>query len=445
MILVLKLIKFFTFIKTKNLLNMQYNRRRFLKSAGAGLAASVLVSNNILGNISEKQPGYLMSLSNNDESYWEFLKSQFSLRENLLYFNNGSLGPSPEYVIDRTEKYRRTLDAFPSRYMWGGWNEEKENVRELLASFLSVDPETIGLIHNTSEGMNLFAQSFDLKPGDEIILADHEHRTGVAPFEYYCESRGVKLVRPVLPILPSGIDEIVDVYRKAITKKTRLISMVHMTNTNGMILPVKEVSEMAHKKDILVCVDAAQTIGMIRTDLNELGCDFYAASGHKWLWGPKGTGILYAVKAKQDLLKPLMVSNSWKDSNIRMFEDYNTRNLPEVLGLGTAVEFNNIIGQEKKELRIYELKHYFRGILGDDSRFKIKTPEDDSLSAGIQVIEVVDKNVNKAASYLIEEHNIDCRPMTGHKLNALRISLSPFNTKADVDVLVKALIALASS
>ena len=147
--------------------------------------------------------------------------------------------------------------------------------------------------------MNLFARSFDLKAGDEIILADHEHRTGVAPFKYYCELRGVKLVRPVLPILPSSEEEIIDLYRKSITKRTKLISMVHMTNTNGMILPVKEVSELAHKRDINVCVDAAQTLGMIRTDIDDLGCDFYAASGHKWLWGPKGTGILYAAKSKQ--------------------------------------------------------------------------------------------------------------------------------------------------
>lgn len=422
---------------------MSYNRRRFLKSAGTGLAASMLLSNNVFGSIKVAGKNKIFDSSGSDESYWEFLKSQFSLKEGLLYFNNGSLGPSPEYVIDRNEKFRRLLDSFPSKYMWGGWNDDKEDVRKSVAKYLSVDPETIGLIHNTSEGMNLFARSFNLKAGDEVILADHEHKTGVAPFKYYCESRGVKLVRPVLPVLPSSEEEIVDIYRKAITKRTRLISMVHMTNTNGMILPVKKVSEVAHKQEIHVCVDAAQTISMIRTDLNDLGCDFYAASGHKWMWGPKGTGILYAVKSKQHLLKPLMVSNNWEERSIRMFEDYNTRNLPELLGLGAAVEFNNIIGQEKKEKRIFELKHYFREKMNDDARFIFKTPLADNLSAGIQVVEVAGKNVNKAAAFLIEKHNIDCRPMTSHKLNALRISLSPFNTIADIDILIDALRSFA--
>ncbi len=422
---------------------MLYNRRRFLKSAGAGLAVSVLANNKIIAGKADLDNVEMLSYSGTDESYWEFLKSQFSLRDGLFYFNNGSLGPSPEYVIDRTEKFRRTLDSFPSKFMWGGWNAEKEVVRKSIADYLSADPETIALIHNTSEGMNLFARSFDLKAGDEIILADHEHRTGVAPFEYYCELRGVKLIRPVLPILPSSEEEILDIYRKSITKRTKLISMVHMTNTNGMILPVKQVSELAHQRDINVCVDAAQTIGMIRTDINDLGCDFYAASGHKWLWGPKGTGILYAAKPKQSLLKPLMVSNNWNEINIRMFEDYNTRNLPELLGLGAAVDFNNIIGQEKKELRIFELKHYFRSKMAEDKSFIFKTPLSDKLSAGLQVVEVAGKDVNEAAKYLIEDHNIDCRPMTSHKLNALRISLSPFNTLRDIDLLIDALRSFA--
>lgn len=384
-------------------------------------------------------------LSNNftDESYWEFLKSQFSLLEGMRYFNNGSLGPSPEYVIDRTEKYRRTLDAYPSKYMWGGWNDEKEDVRKLIATLLGADKEEIAIIHNTSEGMNIFSRSFNLREGDEVILADHEHRTGVAPFEYFCQGRGVKLIRPVLPVLPESGEELLDVYRRAITPRTKLISMVHMTNTNGMILPVKEVSALAHSKGIMVCVDAAQSVGHIKTDVKELGCDFIAASGHKWLWGPKGTGILYAARDKQHLLSPLMVSQNWSDTSIRMFEDYNTRNLPELLGLGTAIDFNNIIGTGKKEQRIYELKRYFRSMIEGQKKFILKTPAPDDLSAGIQVVEIEGIDVVKAASQLFDKFNIDCRPMTGHQLNALRISLSPFNTMEDVDYLVSSLNSLS--
>jgi len=404
-----------------------------------GIAAAFLLPVNAGAGSTIKYQPYHNDTRADDETFWKLVKSQFSLEDGLLYFNNGSLGPSPEYVIDKTERFRRTLDGFPSRYMWGGWNDQKEDVRKRIAAYFSVDSEEIAIIHNTTEGMNLFARSFDLKAGDEIILADHEHRTGVAPYEYFCEARGVKLVRPVLPILPSDQEEIIDIYKKSITGKTRLISMVHMTNTNGMFLPVREVSEIAHSKGINVCVDAAQTAGMVKTSLGDLGCDFYAASGHKWLFGPKGTGVLWAAKDKQHMLKPLILSNNWENINIRMFEDYNTRNLPELLGLGSAVDYNNLIGQERKEQRIYMLKKYFRNQFEDDRRFDFKTPGPDNMSCGIQVIEVRGKEATDVQKHLFDKYGIDCRPMTSHNLNALRISLSVFNTIEDVGILVEGL------
>ena len=138
-----------------------------------------------------------------------------------------------------------------------------------------------------------------------------------------------------------------------------------------------------------------------------------------------------------------MVSQNWSDTSIRMFEDYNTRNLPELLGLGTAIDFNNIIGTGKKEQRIYELKRYFRSMIEGQKKFILKTPAPDDLSAGIQVVEIEGIDVVKAASQLFDKFNIDCRPMTGHQLNALRISLSPFNTMEDVDYLVSSLNSLS--
>lgn len=418
---------------------MSVNRRNFIRSTAAGLVGSLLYSNEIAaGSIS--LPSRLdMQSSVGDEEWWRVVKSQFPLEEGLLYFNNGSLGPSPDYVINNTELFRRKLDAFPSKYMWGGWTADKERVRSLIAGYFSADSEEIAVTHNTTEGMNLFARSFDLKEGDEIILADHEHPTGVNPYEYFCKPLGVKIVRPVLPLLPESPEEITEVYRRAITGRTRLISMVHMTNTNGMILPVKQVSELAHNNNIIVCVDGAQSAGMFKIDLPELGCDFYAASGHKWLFGPKGTGILFAKREKRHLLKPLMVSSNWNRTDIRMFEDYNTRNLPEYLGLGSSIEFNNLLIQERKQERIYELKRYFRGFIEDDRRFRLVTPASDLLSAGIQVVEIEGKSAGDSARYLTDKYNIDCRPMSTHGLNALRISLSVFNSREDIDILVKGL------
>ena len=167
-------------------------------------------------------------------------------------------------------------------------------------------------------------------------------------------------MRPTLPILPIRPDEIVEVYRRAITPRTRVISMCHVVNTNGMILPVKEVAAMARARGILVAVDGAQAPGMINVDLHDLGCDFYAASSHKWLFSPKGVGVFYARQESQALLKPLIVCRGWDDPSIRRLENYNTRNLPEVLGLGVAFDFQNLMGPDRRQARIFELKKYLR-------------------------------------------------------------------------------------
>jgi selenocysteine lyase/cysteine desulfurase len=346
-------------------------------------------------------------------------------------------------VSDATEAYRQQLDGFPSRYMWGGWRDEKEAVRSKAAALLGADPEEIALIHNTTEGMNLVASSLELEPGDEVIVGDHEHPSGTIPWQYWQQPKGVKLVRPVLPLLPADPAEIVEVYRRAISPRTRVISMCHVVNTNGMVLPVKAVSEMARERGILVAVDGAQAPGMIGVDLGDLGCDFYAASSHKWLFSPKGVGIFYARREAQRHLKPLVVAAGWENQTIRRFENYNTRNLPEVLGLGAACDFQRLVGPERREARIRALKSSLRTALSDDPRFRIKTPASGELSCGITTIEVVGREARQVAEALFDNHRIDCRPMSSHGLNGVRISLSIFNSEEQIDVLTAGLRELA--
>ena len=416
------------------------NRRKFLQTLSTGLAGGLALPHVAIAN-TEIAPIINLAGKKSDtsEAFWELVKTQFILAPELRYFNNASLGAAPIYVQRATKTFRETLDGFPSKYMWGGWKEEIENTRQSVADLLGADAEEIALIHNTTEGMNLIARSFDLQPGDEVILADHEHTSGRICWEFFQEAKGVKLVRPTLPILPKTVEEVVDVYRKAITPKTKIISMCHIVNTNGMILPIKEVSEMAHEQGILVAVDGAQGAGMFDINLHDLGCDFYAASAHKWLFAPKGIGVLYAKESSQQHLKPLIVCRGHTDTSIRRLENYNTRNLPELLGLGAAVEFINQIGIHKIHARTYELKAYFRSKLEGNPTFQLKTPVDDKLSAAIQVVEVVGTEVRAVKKRLAEEFNIDCRPMTTFGLNALRISLSIYMTKADIDYLVNSL------
>lgn len=417
------------------------HRRSFLKQLSVGAAGTVLLSS--FKGVETDQVPTLIKTNDTSEIFWESVKAQFKFAPKLRYFNNGSLGSCPIPVQNATNEFRATLDGYPSKYMWGGWRNEKEDVREKVANIFSVSKEEIALTHNTTEGMNLIAKSFYFKEGDEVILIDHEHQSAVIPWTVWQEEKGVKLVRPVIPILPKTVAEIVKIYEDAITTRTKVISMCHVINTNGMILPVKEVSEMAHKKGILVAVDGAQAPGMFNINLKNLGCDFYTASAHKWLFAPKGISVFYAKEESQYHLKPLMVANGYRDPSIRRLENYNTRNLPELLGLGSAIDFINNIGMTKIHVRSYELKHYFRDKISDNPKFRLKTPENNALSCAIQTLEVVGKNVRDVRNTLRDDYGIDVRPMSTYDLNGIRISFAIFITKKDIDYLVEALETIA--
>jgi isopenicillin-N epimerase len=236
---------------------------------------------------------------------------------------------------------------------------------------------------------------------------------------------------------------VVELYRQAITPRTKIISMCHIVNTNGMILPVKKVSEMAHEQGILVAVDGAQSSGMLNINLPDLGCDFYTASSHKWLFSPKGVGVFYATLASQKYLKPLMVARGYKNKTIRRLETYNTRNLPEVLGLGVAVDFNTTIGSQKIQDRSYFLKAYFRNRAAENEMLILKSPASDDLSAAIQDVEIMGKDVRDVKQQLFDDYGIDTRPMSSFGLNALRISFAIYITKQDIDYLIDALAELS--
>lgn len=200
---------------------------------------------------------------------------------------------------------------------------------------------------------------------------------------------------------------------------------------------------MAHEHGILVAVDGAQAAGMFDVNLKDLDCDFYTVSAHKWLFSPKGVGIFYAKQESQKYLKALVVARGYEDTSIRRLENYNTRNLPEVLGLGAALDYRNAIGTQKIHDRTYELKHYFRDKVKANEKLVLKTPELDTLSAGIQVVEVLGKDVQEVKNRLFDEYGIDSRPMSKYGLNAVRLSFAIFITKKQIDDLVSALETIA--
>ena len=414
------------------------DRRKAIQTAILGIGASTSAAK-LFQTLTQSPILHNQLYTSGAEPDWSEIKSQFVFEDGIKYFNHASLGTSPKSVIDDTETFRRTLEAYPSKYMWGGWDEQKEEVRRIAAKLLNAASDEIALIHNTTEGMNLVAASLDLKKGDEVIVGNHEHRTATSPWLYHQESKGIRIVRPELPIMPTSHEDIFKVYQEAITKKTKVISMVHLTNTNGMILPVKKICDLARQNNILTVIDAAQSMGAIHCDMKNIGCDFFTASGHKWLYSPKGTGIFFARKDRQDLLKPFIANRAYKKDGLAKLEDYNTRNLPELLGLGSALEFHRTLGLEKIMQRSSELRNYFLEGIKSDDRVIVKTPLSENLSHQILTVEKSGHTVFDLKNKLIDDHKIDVRGMSSHDLNGVRISFAIYHDREDIDHLVESL------
>ena len=228
---------------------------------------------------------------------WNNIRRQFIFSKKSHYLNTGSLGPSPKSVI---KSICETLERFESICSHG--RHEIEETRIKAAQFLNVTADEITFTRNATEGLNIAARGLPLKAGDEIIITTHEHVGGAAPWMALQKDLGV--VVKLIDLDFTGENNL-QILKDSITKKTKVVAFSHITCTTGMKLPAKAIVELCRNKGIYSCIDGAQSIGMFPIDLLDINPDFYAGSGHKWLFGPKGTGILFINKNIIEQVSPV--------------------------------------------------------------------------------------------------------------------------------------------
>ncbi len=294
------------------------------------------------------------------ERYWAELRRQWLLAPERINLNCGSVGCTPQPVLRamiehilKAEEYRETP------YPWFGY-EENTRLRELrdaLSAFIGCKRDELALVRNATEANNVVCNGLDMKPGDEALLTDQEHPGGRCGWEQKAARFGVKLNYVSLPKPPASKEEIVDLFTKAFTPRTRIIVFSHITTVTGVILPVKEICALARQRGILTHVDGAHAIGQLPLDLHDLGCDFYASSPHKWLMAPKGTGFLYVREEMLERLWVSMASGEWQNYNLKAyrFSNFGTSNLSVMVGLKAALDFVKEIGPQRIYARIHDL------------------------------------------------------------------------------------------
>jgi selenocysteine lyase/cysteine desulfurase len=308
------------------------------------------------------------------------VRREFTLKPGLVHLNCGTIGASPGLVTAAVIAYLQELESDPLENMWGSsLGSQTEAVRAKAAEFLGAGKDEVVLTRNTTEGMNHVASGLDLKAGDEVLTTNHEHGGGRVCWQHLARQRGVRLMYMKMPNPVRHKAQILELVESHITPRTRVCSFMHIDTITGMQMPMADISAITRKRDILLACDGAQAPGMLNVDVHALGVDTYASSSHKWMLAPKGTGLLYVRKEVQNRVRPVFMYSGYGSYSASS----GTRNVPQILGHGVAMDFHNTIGRDRIEERCRQLSNHVRKRAEEISSLKLLTPADRELSSGI--------------------------------------------------------------
>jgi len=354
----------------------------------------------------------------------------------LVYLNTGSLGPTPVPVLDRTVAAWKELERNPVFHGYSRATRAMDDVRAKAATFMNCKTEELVLTRCTTESMNWVAQGLSFSAGDRVLTTDQEHPGGRVCWDYVARKHGV--VIDIVPIPPGENDTqaILDRFAARIGPRTRVLSFSHLLSSTGLRMPVASLSALARSHGCLAVVDGAQAAGGIEVDLKALGCHAYATSGHKWLLGPKGTGLLFLSEELGTTIDPIALQSgraSYSDSS-------GVGNIPGVLGFGAALDYLSAIGKARIETYNIALRNRLYAALQDVPQVRVVSAAPGPLASPLLTFALPDRITSRALYHrLLERHHVVVKMVPGQWLNGNRISTHLFNTEGDVDVLVEAL------
>jgi selenocysteine lyase/cysteine desulfurase len=377
---------------------MAFDRRRFLTAGTAGLIAAGLSPRNVTAR-AEDAPGPLRFAPDEpDAAVFARARERFLFPAEIAYGNTGTLGACPRDVMDAyldgLERVERELPDWPYFESDGepltGYQQLRD-VRARIGAFVNAGADEIALTQNATMGMSFIANGIDLDAGDEVVTTDQEHTGGIGGWRLRAARHGVAVRElPLEGALAEGPAAVTDLFRRAITAKTRVLMVSHITSRLGIVLPVRELCALAREHGILSVIDGAQAIGQTPVDVRELGCDVYVASPHKWLLAPKGTGFLYLRRDVPHRIWGTLAGSHYDDweSGAFRFMQFGTGSLPIVHALVAALDFIDNIGQARIARWDHLLNRRLRDGLESIAGASISSPEDRRFEAAMTAFRV---------------------------------------------------------
>lgn len=428
------------------------NRRNFLFKAGAFTATAFFSSltkpawSRNLESAIRNAEGISAADLATEEDFWYYIQQSFTVSPGIINLNNGGVSPAPKTVQDAMKRYYDYCNEAPSYYMWRILDQGREPLRKNLAKLAGCSAEEIAINRNSSEGLETIIFGLQLKAGDEVVAAKQDYPNMVNAYKQREKRDGIKMVWINLDLPSENESYMVQQYVKAFTAKTRVVHLTHIINWNGQILPVKKIAQEAHKRGIEVVVDGAHSFAHFDFKIPELDADYFASSLHKWLYAPIGSGMLYVKKEKIKTIYPLFATSDdpLKD-DIRKFENLGTRPFFIEQAIGKALEFHEMIGNERKEKRLHYLKNYWMEKVKDVPKVKLNTSLDPEWGCAIGNVAIEGKKPGELDSFLFNNYKIHTVGIEWENIHGVRITPNVYTTIQNLDVLVEGIKAFAKT
>ncbi|HYW49089.1 MAG TPA: aminotransferase class V-fold PLP-dependent enzyme [Gemmatimonadaceae bacterium] len=416
------------------------HKRDFLRTLGATTIGALLGER--LWAQYEPLPARTLA---EDETFWAALRTKYRLKPDYINLEHGYYSMQSQEVLEAFIASVREVNYHAAFYMRTRQAGDKLAARTRLASVAGCSVDELIITRNTTESLDTVIAGYDWKPGDEAVMAAQDYGAMLDQFALQARRHGMSNTIVSLPNDPRSDDELVQLYANAITPKTRLLLVSHLVNITGQVMPVRRIADMARARNVAVAVDGAHAFAHLDFKVPELGADYYAASLHKWLGVPLGSGILYVRKDRIAGLWPLFGDAGFDDSDIRKLNHTGTHPVHTDLAIQHAITFHESIGVQRKEARLRHLQQYWTTKVRGVPNIVVNTPSQPHRTAAIANVGIGSMAPAALSKVLLEKYRIYTVAIDRQNVRGARVTPHLFTTPAELDQLVTALKELAAT
>jgi selenocysteine lyase/cysteine desulfurase len=377
-----------------------------------------------------------------NEKFWKHIRSLYTLKDDYINLENGWYNFMPKPILKAYFEQVEYLNREGTYYMRTRLFEDNIEIRKQLAKIVGCNYEELVITRNTTESIDTVIAGTDWKQGDEIVFNAQEYPAMIDMFKVISRRYGTVNKIISVPNNPQTDEEIVELYRKAITPKTKMILVSQMINITGHILPVKKICDMAREKGIFTIVDGAHAIAHLDFKISDLNCDAYASSLHKWLTVPLGAGLLYVRKEKIKDIWCLFGETAYPDDDIRKLNHTGTHPAHTILTIPACIEFYQTIGAKRKEDRLRFIQEYWTKKVRPLPNVILNTPEQSQRACGIANVGIKHIKPADLAKILLDKYKIWTVAIDHPEVQGVRITPNVFTTTEELDKLVQAITEL---